>query len=82
MIKTYTHYDSNATYRAVLAIARGSYQLSLLCGQKPWSGSNLQGKAKDFAGCDVKAHAETFGEEFVVNWKRNSFRQTDGSTIG
>jgi hypothetical protein len=43
----YTYDDDKA--RAI-ALARGSYQVELALGARAWSGADLAGRAKDYAG--------------------------------
>ena len=47
---TWTVFCSDIDRKTALSLARGSYQKSLLLGNEAWSGSTLQGKAKEWAG--------------------------------
>ena len=44
----WTLYTDPSLQEAALALARGSYQRDLLLGSEAWSGSTLQGKAKNW----------------------------------
>jgi hypothetical protein len=38
------------TRTRMVALARGRYQVELACGTRAWSGADLAGRAKDYAG--------------------------------
>ena len=47
---TNTLYDSEKALDAAMEYARGDYQTALLCGDARWSGADLEGKARTYAG--------------------------------
>lgn len=46
----WTQFSNTDLQDQALALAKGSYQQSLVYGHEAWSGSTLRGKAKQYAG--------------------------------